>query len=123
MTWMHEFTRCRPWLEAALEYSGGDFDIADVAALLAEGKVQLWPGEKAAIITEMMQYPKKAVLNFFLAGGDLDELQKMTPHIEQWAKEQGCSRVSLHGRRGWDRTFLTKELGYRPEWWVLAKEI
>lgn len=123
MDWKSEFDRCRPWLEAALEYNGGTHSLEDIETAIAEGKAQLWPGQRSAIVTEMIQHPRATDLIFFLAGGELDELREMTPVIEEWAKEQGCSRTILYGRRGWDRTFLTKERGYKPDCWVLAKEI
>jgi len=61
-------------------------------------------------------------LHYFLAGGDLDELKLMRPHIESWGKENGCTRVTLAGRKGWARTFLQDE-GYAPKWHILSKEL
>lgn len=121
--WRDEFKRCSGWIKAALEYSGGTHDVDDVEQMVAEGRLQFWPGKAAVVITEIITYPKKKALNFFLAGGDYDELREMEPYIAEFAKLNGCGRIMLHGRRGWDKTFLTKELGYKPEWWVVAKEI
>lgn len=120
--WVLEFARCAPWIEAALEYDGGTHDVEDVLALVACGECQFWPGAKSAIVTEVVRHPKKTVLHFWLAGGDLEELEAMTPDIEKWAREQGCTRVTLTGRRGWARTFL-RDTGYTPQWAVMAKEL
>lgn len=118
-----EFDRCRKHIAAALEYAGGTHDIEHIRESVLRGDLQLWPGEKSAIITEIEQYPLKRCLNFFLAGGDLAELQRMTPDIEQWAKTMwGCSSAKLTGRQGWSRTFL-KDMGYEPKWITLAKDI
>jgi len=122
MSLIHELARCAPYIEAALEYSGGTHTVDDVAREIIAGKLQLWPGRQSAIVTEIEVYPRMKVIHFFLAGGDLAELQEMTPKIEAWGKAHGCSRASLAGRRGWERSFLTRE-GYRPMWHVLAKEI
>jgi hypothetical protein len=46
----------------------------------------------------------------------------MRPLIEQWGKSIGCSRVSLAGRKGWERTFL-KDEGYEPKWFILCKDL
>lgn len=120
--WMVEFARCEPYIRAALKYDGDTHDLEDVMLSVASGDRQFWPGQKSAIVTEVVRYPKKTVLHFFLAGGELQELEAMVPPIEEWAREQGCSRITLAGRRGWARTFM-REAGYSPQWAVLAKEL
>ena len=117
-----DFERLRDHISAALEYSGGTHDIEDIADGLRAGQFQLWPGERSAIVTEIIVYPQLKDLHFFLAGGDLDELRLMQPIIESWGKSVGCSRVSLAGRRGWERTFL-RDRGYEPKWFVLCKDL
>jgi hypothetical protein len=49
-------------------------------------------------------------------------IKKMRPHIEAWGKSVGCTRVTLAGRKGWERTFL-KDEGYEPQWFILSKEL
>lgn len=117
-----EFERCAPYIAAALEYSGGTHTVADVAEMIRNGRAQFWPGFRSAVVTEINEYPQVKTLNYFLAGGDMDELKIIRPYIEQWAKAAGCKRITLLGRRGWERTFL-KDEGYKPQWFVLAKEI
>ena len=109
-------------MEAALEYSGGTHGIEDIAEGLEAGKFQLWPAENSVIVTQINVYPRLKNLHFFLAGGDLDEIQLMHPLIEQWGKSMGCTRVSLAGRQGWAKTFL-KDEGYTPKWFVLSKDL
>lgn len=120
--WMQEMARCRQWIEAALQYDGDTHNIEDVMLLVASGQVQFWPGERSAIITEVVEHPRKRVLHFWLAGGDLQELDGMHEQIEKWGREQGCTRATLAGRRGWARTFLQGR-GYAPQWSVMAKEL
>lgn len=124
MEWLSlEFERCKPWIAAALEYSGGTHTIEHIRESVLRGDLQLWPGDKSAVVTEIEQYPLKRILNFFLAGGDIAELERMGPGIEQWAKEKwGCSSAKLTGRQGWQRTFL-RGSGYRPQWVVMGKEL
>lgn len=114
--------RCRKYIEDALEYSGGTHTFDDVAAGVLKGEFQLWHHDNAAIVTEIVVYPRLKDLHFFLAGGNLDELQQMTPIIEDWGRSVGCTRVSLAGRKGWQRTFL-KDRGYEPQWHILSKEL
>lgn len=117
-----ELNRCRQWVEDALEYSGGTHSFDDIAAGVLAKKFQLWPNHNSAVVTEIVVYPNTKNLHFFLAGGNLDELKMMRPYIEQWGKSIGCTRVTLAGRKGWERTFL-KDEGYEPQWFVLSKEL
>lgn len=117
-----EFERLRHHVAAALEYSGGTHRVEDIAVGIKAGRFQFWPGRDSAVVTEIIVYPQLKDLHYFLAGGDLDELQLMRPLIEQWGKSIGCSRVSLAGRKGWERTFL-KDEGYEPKWFILCKDL
>ena len=117
-----DFERLRHHVAAALEYSGGTHKIEDIAEGIRRGQFQLWPGRDSAVVTEIIVYPQLKDLHYFLAGGDLDELRLMRPLIEQWGKSIGCSRVSLAGRKGWERTFL-KDEGYEPRWFILCKDL
>ncbi len=96
---MHpEFERCKPHIEAALNYSGGTHDIIDIYQGLHNGTMQLWPAEKSCLVTEIIKYPKKKVLNVFLGGGDLTEILSMHEDVISWAKQQGCTALNMTGR-------------------------
>ncbi len=122
MSDQEQLDRLRHHVVAALEYSGGTHDFDDVAEMVQEHRVQLWPANDSVVLTEIIEYPRFKNLHYFLAGGDLIELAKMRPLIESWGKSIGCTRVTLAGRRGWAKTFL-KDEGYSPQWSVLAKEL
>ena len=98
-----EFDRCAAWIESAIPYSNHCWTIQDVKAACMAGKMQLWPGEKSALVTEICQYPVRTGCLVAFAGGDLDELRSMAPTIKQWAKSKGCDFVSVMGRKGWVR--------------------
>ena len=119
---MEDFWRLAQHIEAALEYSAGTHTLQDVAQGVEENRFQLWAGTQSAVITEIIVYPRLKNLHYFLAGGDLDELKLIRPHIEAWAKKVGCTRVTLAGRKGWARTFLADD-GYAPRWHILSKEL
>jgi hypothetical protein len=122
MSDQEQLERLRHHVEAALEYSGGTHNFDDVAEMVEQNRLQLWPAKDSVVLTEIIVYPRLKNLHYFLAGGDLDELSRMRPLIESWGKSIGCTRVTLAGRRGWAKTFL-KDEGYSPQWSVLAKEL
>ena len=115
---MTDWERCRPWIEAALEYSHGVYEIEDVEAEIGKGEAVFWPGEAAAAVTQFIETRKGKFLLFWLAGGDLPELRRMHDAIRRWGIEQGCSRSLIIGRPGWARV-----LGYEPAWTTMTKEL
>lgn len=117
-----EFGRCQGWLEDALKYNMTGQTLDDVKSGLTSGEYILWPGRNSAIVTEHFETPHGKFLNFFLAAGDLDELADMVVPIEDWAKKNGVTKITLYGRRGWGRTFLKKS-GYKTHWVIMTKDI
>lgn len=116
-----EWDRCKEWIAGALQYADGTHTLADIKDGIAADRFQLWAGDNAAIVTEIIGYPRKKALNFFLIGGDLSELKIMEPVICQWARLQGCTRAIGVGRKGFQRVFA--EAGYEPRWFYIAKEL
>lgn len=109
-------------IEAALGYSGGTHSFEDVVLEVENGTLQFWPGPHSVIITEIQEHPQKRILHFFLAGGNLAEIQRMVPLIEDWGREQGCTTASLAGRKGWERTFL-QHSGWKPKLVLMSKDL
>jgi hypothetical protein len=97
-----------PALQNALVLDGGAHTMDDVWSMIENGDCQFWPGVRSGIVTSIVSFPSTSHLHFFLAGGDLAELEAMTPTVLEWGKTQGCSKASLIGRRGWERTFLKR---------------
>ena len=98
----------RRYIEAALEYAGGSHTFEDVVEQVAAGKLQFWPGVESAVVTGIIDEPQYRALNIFLAGGNLAELERMTPLILQWGRERGCRKAMFFGRPGWERSYLTR---------------
>lgn len=121
--WMIEWARLEPHLENALQYSGGTHTLEDVFLGVANGDYQWWPGEDSVIVTEIVEYPRKTVLNYFLAGGELGELERMADQIEEWAlREKSIDAITLTGRKGWGRSFL-RNRGYNETSVSMSKEL
>lgn len=118
---MERIARCRGWIEAALAYSGGTHTFEDVARGIAEGRMQLWDAPDGCCVTEIVEYPRKRVLNGFLAGGEMGQVLDIIPSIETWARLQGCDATELTGRRGWTRVFAP--MGYRETATTLRKDL
>ena len=117
---MNELERCKPWIEAALEYSGGTHDFEHIADGIYRGTMQLWPAPKGCLVTEIVVYPKKKVLNVFLGDGELEQLADMHEDVIRFGKAHGCTAASISGREGWKRAFA--KYGWTPKSVTLIKE-
>jgi hypothetical protein len=108
-------------IEPAVASYGPTHTKADVWRMIEAGDAQLWTDRDCAMVTEIKVWPtgyKEAVA--WLAGGNLDGVRRLTPIIEDWARDKGCDRAAvIAGRRGWVReltdyrasgSFLTKDL-------------
>jgi hypothetical protein len=117
-----EFDRVAPILERALRYDP-EWTLEAIAGQLEAGMMQLWPGERSAVVTEVLVRPKARVLFFFLAAGEMDEIKRLYHLILAWGRERGCTRASFAGRYGWARSFLTKEEGWHTKLALFEKEL
>lgn len=110
------------WLEDALAHDG-THGLGDVQQALAEGRAQLFACATGACVTEVVITPRKKYLRVWLAGGDMDGMRELHPQVIAYARSQGCTSVVMHGRKGWERTFLTREEGWRPTLVTFEREI
>lgn len=109
----------RKYLEPALSYSGGTHEWQDIVEGVASRRMQLWQNERAAAITEMINYPQKRVLNVFLAGGEMGQLMEMLESAKEWGRMEGCTAISMTGRKGWLKV-LDKQ-GWEPQFVTMSQ--
>lgn len=116
-------TRLLDALDGALEYAVGH-DRATIENAVDVGMVQFWEGWGSFCLTELKVSPTgRKTVHLFLAGGTQDELYRLYPVIEAWAKQQGAVAVTMLGRKGWERTHFTQGLGFRPTLTFYEKEL
>ena len=116
-----ELIRCQHWIEAALEYSGGTHEFEDIYNEVMRNNMQLWPREDACAVTQIITYPRKKVLHIFLAGGRMETIVDMDKDADDFAKRQGCSALSIAGRRGWGKILASN--GYEPSFVTLGRDL
>ena len=116
-----ELERCRPWIEAALDRGGNTHLFEDIVSAVKAGTMQFWPAEDACAVTEIIVYPRKKALHVFLAGGNMDTIVDMDESAVYFARQNGCSSMSIAGRKGWQR--ILQDRGYKPVLTSLGKDI
>lgn len=116
----HLFLLRTPLLKT-LRAAGDTHTVGDIADHILSGRFQYWAGDGAGIVTEVLEYPRKKVLNYFLGFGALDACLALQPQIEAFAYANGCRVVICAGRHGWEK--ILPAHGWRKMWSVMAKEI
>lgn len=116
---LDELERLAHHIEAALAYSGDTHSLLHVVDAIKDGSAQFFPLENSVIVTEIVDYPKRAVCRIWLAGGEMDELIEAEKSIAEWARSHGCDGMEIIGRKGWERQLKD----YKPASTVLIKEI
>ncbi len=101
----------RDLIASALEYSGNTHTFDDVAMMILKGQLLYWHLSNSCIVGEVITYPQRKDLHFFLLAGDLKEIIAMQPQMIETAKALGCSSLSGSGRPGWIKPL--GELGWK----------
>jgi len=122
VTFKHEWTRCAPWIEAALAHAGGTHRPDDVKSMITRGEAGFWAGRSSAAVALVEDDPCERRLLIWLAGGDLAELGgPLLEQMEAWGRAGGCRRALIIGRPGWERAL--KPQGYAPLARLIAKDL
>ena len=121
MSLNEELSRCGPWIEAALSYSGGTHLYEDIVEGIVTGRMQFWPAERGCAVTEIIIFPRKKVFHIFLAGGEKDQIVEMDDSAVEFARAAGCTGMTIAGRKGWSRVLKSK--GWTEAFTTLSKEI
>ena len=115
-----EWKRLRHHILAALEHAGDTHTEHDILDLLRNDQAQFWPADNSAMVTEIVGYPNGSHCRIWLAGGNYDELRELErDRLIPWARQRGCRRIELVGRKGWARRLKD----YKEVAVVMAKEI
>ena len=116
-------TRFAPELERALKYTGGTHSLEDLQEAAEAGEIQIWPGVESIMLTKLVDSPQKKELVFFLAAGQMAEVERLYHVVLDWGKKQGCERAVFVGRAGWSKSFLTRSEGWVETHRVYSKDL
>lgn len=103
---LDDLDRFRDLLEEAMDHNGGTHTFDDLTVMVLQGRLRLWTTANSVALTEIVEYPRQKHYHVFAAGGDLDEIRATIPLIEQAARDAGCCKMTLSGRRGWSRALV-----------------
>lgn len=118
---LDELDRHRVHLDNALEYAEGSHTFDDLVHMVLTGRLHMWSKSKSIILAEVLEYPQEKHYHMFLGGGDFDEIVAMHEEIETAAKNLGCVKLSVCGRRGWVRGLA--KYGWAEQFTTVTKRI
>jgi hypothetical protein len=103
-------------IQKACDYSDGFADAEDFKKWLEQGTMQLWVAwdneekkVKCVCITEVKQYPKYKVCGCKITtGSSFKQWVDFMDYVMEWAKEEGCRKMEIHTRPGWERILKPK---------------
>jgi hypothetical protein len=108
-------------IAAALLKAGDLLTVDNLRELALAGRVQWWGDERAAVATEVLTYPRRRILNLFMAAGELHEILALQADLDAFAKGMGCSHMAAHGRPAWG--LVGKPLGWLPHSIQFVREV
>lgn len=121
---VHEiWPQAKDLIRAAIEQTGLS-EFADIETSILAGDQLLWLAIsdhiEAAAVTHLIKAKDAPVLVITACAGSQRERWLPLRHrIESYAKAEGCKRVRLFGRKGWEKALPD----YRVEYVVMEKEI
>lgn len=99
--------------------------VAQISQRIREGVYQtwIWGDNEAIFLTTLFRQPNgRAVCSLSWAvGADAIHPDEIYPHIEAWAKLQGCQALVIVGRKGWERVMRPHGFGLADQ--TLIKEL
>lgn len=108
-------------VERALEQMGGTHSLQDILAFLEDGTMQSFAVGPTWAVTQVLDFPRKRVLEIFMIVGDFQDLQELFDALETFAKAKACDIIRAYGRPGWSKH--SRPRGWRDDTRVYIKEV
>jgi len=72
--------------------------------MVRQGLAQRWQAsDGSTIVSQLRSEPGGDVLDLWLAEGRLEPLLELHLEVQAWARDQGCRKMRIIGRPGWER--------------------
>ena len=108
--------------------TNGAFDSDDIKDLCRQGAMQLWlvvsdsDTVLATVVTELRSNPNYKVCDArIVTGTQMEKWHHHVSDLEKWAKGEGCKKMELYARPGWEK--IMKPKGYKKTHVQIEKEL
>ena len=89
--------------DALLAREGGLYTFADIMDAINRGEMQSFAHDDTWVITQVLTYPRRKVLNIAYVVGKIDEAYRLEPEIVAYAKSVGADMLQATARLGWKK--------------------
>ncbi len=117
-------------LSKVLEHGQGESTLTDYMQKILNNYAQCWVVVDegfniiGAGLTEFMHYKQHKTLHIIaFSGSNFEEQSKVFPTVEQFAKDTGCARIEMWGRKGWVTQLPKYVPGWKEAYIVMSKDI
>ena len=118
----HLHRRRREQVEKVLARMGGTHTLADILALIEKGDMQSFSDGDTWVVTQVLQLPRKRVLEVFMVIGTLEGMRAIEPAVMDFAKQLDVGLVRAFGRDGWKKEMKTYA-GWKSGLRIFMKEV
>lgn len=108
-------------LQDALDRMGNTHSLEDIIALIQNGEMQSFVEGDTWAVTQLIDFPRRRVLEVFLVVGDMDAALKLYDQVMAFAQASGSDIVRCYARDGWGK--WAKPRGWTNGQRVFVKEI
>lgn len=110
-------------LASALEHDPGTHTVEDVWSMVeAHEAVLIQIGESIAVV-QFLQSPLRKEILVWLAAGEMEDMKEIERVVCELGRLEGCAVALFRGRKGWERTFLTRDDGWHATHVTYQKEL
>jgi hypothetical protein len=104
-----------PLLKTACDRCG-EWSVAEIKGQINKGALLwiIWDGEalKAACVTRLVEIKGEKMLQVIACAGSNEDWRTRFEEIEDYARNEGCVKAQIQGRKGWQRIFSDYELAW-----------
>jgi len=125
------------YLRQVLPHGQGESTLTDYLTKILTGYAQCWavleggttddPSEVHIVgcgLTEFLNYSQHKTLHIIaFSGSNFEEQSNVFPTVEQFAKDNGCARIEMWGRKGWINKLPKYVPGWEEAYTVMSKNI
>ena len=110
-------------IREAIAKSPEPYTEAEVLESVSTGYAKMFKADDSIMILTLQEHGDGSrSAHCWMASGKLDTIKnELMPQAEKWAKDNGCNRATIEGRRGWAR--VLRDAGYREETVTLGKQL
>ncbi len=117
------------YLQQVIPHGQGESTLTDYLTKVLTGYAQCWAVIDNGLIvgvglTEFLNYSQHKTLHIIaFSGSNFEEQSKVFPTVERFARDNGCARIEMWGRKGWLKQLPRYVPGWEEAYTVMSKNL